>query len=224
LNRFGNVDSKFRFVILASKRAKQLLKGAKPKVKAKSRNPIRIAQSEVRAGVIEFEILPTQKEEYQEQEDRVFVGEGIRRGSRADDVVAGKEELVAETPSRDRRETETKAPRTTRKRTAPTRTSRTRLSALARGRGRRDHRDIIPGDEVRPRIPEDPGEPDDIAPLPFELQIIADGGFVQADDQPALSEKGPVLPVAKDRPQPEGFQYLRNRPGPGPRIRTPAGP
>jgi len=97
LNRFGNVDSKFRFVILASKRAKQLLKGAKPKVKAKSRNPIRIAQSEVRAGVIEFEILPTQKEEYQEQEDRVFVGEGIHdEVLEPDDVVAGKEELVAE--------------------------------------------------------------------------------------------------------------------------------
>ncbi len=97
MNRFGNVDSKFRFVILASKRAKQLLKGAKPKVKSKSRNPIRIAQSEVRAGVIEFEILPTQKEEYQEQEDRVFVGEGIHdEVLEPDDVVAGKEELVAE--------------------------------------------------------------------------------------------------------------------------------
>ena len=97
MNRFGNVDSKFRFVILASKRAKQLLKGAKPKVKAKSRNPIRIAQSEVRAGVIEFEILPTQKEEYLEQEDRVFVGEGIHdEALEPDDVVAGKEDLVAE--------------------------------------------------------------------------------------------------------------------------------
>ncbi len=97
MNRFGNVDSKFRFVILASKRAKQLLKGSKPKIKAKSRNPIRIAQSEVRAGVIEFEILPTQKEEYQEQEDRVFVGEGIHdEVLEPDDVVAGKDELAAE--------------------------------------------------------------------------------------------------------------------------------
>ena len=95
MNRFGNVDSKFRFVIVASKRAKQLLKGAKPKIKTKSRNPILIAQTEVRAGVIEFEILPTQKEEYQEQEDRVFVGAGIH-----DEVVdvdegpVGKEDVV----------------------------------------------------------------------------------------------------------------------------------
>lgn len=77
MNRFGNVDSKFRFVILASKRAKQLLKGAKPKVKSKTKNPIRIAQSEVRAGVIEYEILPIGKDEIIEQDDRIFVGEGI---------------------------------------------------------------------------------------------------------------------------------------------------
>jgi len=96
LNRFGNVDSKFRFVILASKRAKQLLRGAKPKIKAKSRNPIRIAQSEVRAGVIEFEILPTQKEEYQEQEDRVFVGAGIHDEVLEPDEVPTVEDVEVE--------------------------------------------------------------------------------------------------------------------------------
>jgi DNA-directed RNA polymerase omega subunit len=97
LNRFGNVDSKFRFVILASKRAKQLLRGAKPKIKTKSRNPIRIAQTEVRSGVIEFEILPTQKEEYQEQEDRVFVGEGIHdEALDVDEGPVGKDEIVTE--------------------------------------------------------------------------------------------------------------------------------
>ena len=97
MNRFGNVDSKFRFVIVASKRAKQLLKGAKPKIKTKSRNPILIAQTEVRAGVIEFEILPTQKEEYQEQEDRVFVGDGLHAEVvDVDESPVGKEDVVAE--------------------------------------------------------------------------------------------------------------------------------
>jgi len=97
LNRFGNIDSKFRFVILASKRAKQLLKGAKPKIKTKSKNPIRLAQIEVRSGVIEYEILPTKKEEFQEQEDRVFVGEGLHdEGPEADEGVAGKAELAAD--------------------------------------------------------------------------------------------------------------------------------
>jgi len=77
LDSFGNVDSKFRFVILASKRAKQLLKGAKPKIKAKSRNLIRIAQSEVKLGLIEYELIPTGKEEIPEQDERMFVGAEI---------------------------------------------------------------------------------------------------------------------------------------------------
>jgi len=89
LNRYGNIDSKFRFVILASKRAKQLLKGAKPKIKIKTKNPIRVAQAEVRSGVIEYEIIPTQIEEIQEEPDRVFVGEGLH------DEVVESEELPA---------------------------------------------------------------------------------------------------------------------------------
>jgi DNA-directed RNA polymerase omega subunit len=102
LNRFGNVDSKFRFVILASKRAKQLLKGAKPKIKTKSKNPIRLAQAEVRAGVVEYEILPTKAEEFFEPEERVFVGEGIPdetpdidEGALGKDVLAPEDETAA---------------------------------------------------------------------------------------------------------------------------------
>ena len=82
MDAFGNIDSKYRFIILAAKRAKQLLKGAKPKLETKSKNPIRIAQSEVRGGLVEYEILPTRMEDIPEREDRVFVGGGI-----ADEVV-----------------------------------------------------------------------------------------------------------------------------------------
>jgi len=82
LDAFGNIDSKYRFIILAAKRAKQLLKGAKPKLESKSKNPIRIAQSEVRSGLVEYEILPTRMEDIPERDDRVFVGGGI-----ADEVV-----------------------------------------------------------------------------------------------------------------------------------------
>lgn len=71
---FGNIDSKYRFIILASKRAKQLLKGAKPKIKAKSRNLIRIAQTEVRSGLIDYEIIPAGKEDIPDRDERVFVG------------------------------------------------------------------------------------------------------------------------------------------------------
>jgi len=50
-------ESRFQFVILAAKRARQLLKGARPKVKTKSRNPIRIAQQEIKMGLVDYELL-----------------------------------------------------------------------------------------------------------------------------------------------------------------------
>jgi DNA-directed RNA polymerase omega subunit len=74
MRAYGNVDSKFRFVHVAAKRAKSLLKGAKPKVKAKSKSPIRLAQVEVKEGLIDFRILPSSSEEAPEKESRVFLG------------------------------------------------------------------------------------------------------------------------------------------------------
>jgi DNA-directed RNA polymerase omega subunit len=70
----ANIDSKFRYIIVAAKRAKQLLKGAKPKIKTKSRNPIRIAQQEVMQGLVEFEILPIRQDDAPDADDRVLVG------------------------------------------------------------------------------------------------------------------------------------------------------
>lgn len=78
MERYGDVDSKFRFVILASKRAKQLLHGAKPKIKSKSKNLIRIAQDEVRRGLVEYEIIQLPKDEHYEAEDEIFIGEEIK--------------------------------------------------------------------------------------------------------------------------------------------------
>jgi len=72
---YGNVDSKFRFVIVAAKRAKQLIKGAKPKIKIKTRNPIRLAQAEVRAGVIDFKILQNVKEDVIEDPSLIHAGD-----------------------------------------------------------------------------------------------------------------------------------------------------
>ncbi len=73
----GNVDSKYRFVIIASKRAKELLKGAKSRIKSRSKNPVRIAQQEVRMGLVDFEILKTKSEDVTDQEERIFLGEEI---------------------------------------------------------------------------------------------------------------------------------------------------
>ena len=72
MQTFGKIDSKFRFVILASKRAKQILKGAKVKVRSKSKNPIRIAQIEMKEGLIDFEILQPKREDALEVEEQVL--------------------------------------------------------------------------------------------------------------------------------------------------------
>lgn len=51
------IDSKFRLVILAAKRAKQLLRGGKKKLELNMENPLSIALEEIRQGKIDFEIL-----------------------------------------------------------------------------------------------------------------------------------------------------------------------
>ncbi len=91
MDAFGNIDSKYRFIILAAKRAKQLLKGAKPKIQGKSKNPIRIAQAEVRSGLIEYEIIPARMDDIPEREERVFVGGGIPDEAVESDGLAGKD-------------------------------------------------------------------------------------------------------------------------------------
>ena len=53
------VDSKFRFILLAAKRARQLQTGAKPLIHTSSRKPTRIAQEELTSGVLKWELLDT---------------------------------------------------------------------------------------------------------------------------------------------------------------------
>lgn len=72
------IDSKFRFVILAAKRAKQLLRGSKPRLKSKSKNPIRVAQLEVVEGLVHYDIVEPKKEQVRKPEEEGFIGEEIR--------------------------------------------------------------------------------------------------------------------------------------------------
>jgi len=55
------IDSKFRFILLAAKRARQLQNGAKPLIHTSSRRPTRVAQEELRAGALQWEMLPLPK-------------------------------------------------------------------------------------------------------------------------------------------------------------------
>ncbi len=50
-----NVDSKFRLVTITAMRAKQLQRGARPKVESRSTKPTAIAREEVQAGLVDFQ-------------------------------------------------------------------------------------------------------------------------------------------------------------------------
>ncbi len=61
-------DSKFRFILVAAERAKQLQNGAPAKLDLKSRKPSFVATREVEEGLVAYEILEEEEEEEEEEE------------------------------------------------------------------------------------------------------------------------------------------------------------
>jgi DNA-directed RNA polymerase subunit omega len=57
-----SIGSKFRYIIIAAERAKQLQNNAKPKIKTKSTKPAHVAMQEVAQGMIPFEIQKQEQE------------------------------------------------------------------------------------------------------------------------------------------------------------------
>ena len=51
------IDSKFRFILVAAKRARQLQAGVRPLIQSTSKRLTRVAQQEVTAGLVPFELL-----------------------------------------------------------------------------------------------------------------------------------------------------------------------
>lgn len=58
-NKDMKIDSKYRKILIAAKRSKQIQKGARPRVNANNSKPTRVALEEVERGLIGFEITPT---------------------------------------------------------------------------------------------------------------------------------------------------------------------
>lgn len=56
MNLPQNMDSKFRFILVAAKRARQLQAGARSLVQTVSKKPTRVAQQEVEAGLVPFDL------------------------------------------------------------------------------------------------------------------------------------------------------------------------
>jgi len=57
------IDSKFRYILVAAKRARQLQAGARPLMQSTSKRLTRIAQQEVTAGLVPFELLAPKDED-----------------------------------------------------------------------------------------------------------------------------------------------------------------
>ena len=55
------IDSKYRLVVLAAMRSKQLQKGAPARVQTRHHKPTRVALEEVQSGLVEYSKLPIKK-------------------------------------------------------------------------------------------------------------------------------------------------------------------
>lgn len=51
------IDSKYRLVLLAAKRSKQLQRGAKPRIYAAAKKTTRVALEEVQRGLVRYQLL-----------------------------------------------------------------------------------------------------------------------------------------------------------------------
>jgi len=51
-----DIDSKYRKILIAAKRSKQLQKGARPRVTLTNAKPTRIALEELERGLVDFEL------------------------------------------------------------------------------------------------------------------------------------------------------------------------
>jgi DNA-directed RNA polymerase subunit omega len=95
----AHVDSKYRLVIVAAKRAKQLMRGADPLIAARSFKPIYTALEEVTSGKLQFETEGAQAELARELEEAAAKPTWFRSMVADEAELAeeeGPEEVVAE--------------------------------------------------------------------------------------------------------------------------------
>ena len=57
VNWTTEIDSKYRLVLLAAKRSKQLQRGAKPRIYSSAKKTTRVALEEVRRGLVKYQPL-----------------------------------------------------------------------------------------------------------------------------------------------------------------------
>lgn len=58
-NWITEIDSKYRLVLVAARRSKQLQKGAKARIISGAKKPTRVALEEVQRGLVRYRVLTT---------------------------------------------------------------------------------------------------------------------------------------------------------------------
>jgi DNA-directed RNA polymerase subunit K/omega len=58
----AGVDSKFRYVLLVSQRAEQLIQGSMPKIKSRHAKPTRVAMEEIEKKQVKWQLTPPEEE------------------------------------------------------------------------------------------------------------------------------------------------------------------
>jgi len=56
------IDSKFRYVLLVSKRAEQIIQGSQPKMRSKHSKPTRVAMEEIDKNQVKWQLTPPVEE------------------------------------------------------------------------------------------------------------------------------------------------------------------
>jgi len=93
---YKGVDSKFRLVILAARRAKQLIAGDRKRVDIKAENPLTVALEELRQGKIDVEHLLKQELIFAESLPETAEGEIIADGETADGIERDQAEIISQ--------------------------------------------------------------------------------------------------------------------------------
>ena len=58
-------DSNYRYVLVAARRARQIQNGARPVVETPTRKPCRIAEEEIQAGRVKWEVPQAEKTRFE---------------------------------------------------------------------------------------------------------------------------------------------------------------
>ena len=74
MEKLDFIDSKFRLAILAAKRGKQLVAGAKKRVDTNAENPLTIAIEEIYQGKVKFRILEPDEQLKGEETASLLIG------------------------------------------------------------------------------------------------------------------------------------------------------